>query len=63
MGIYKTGRPNKYNPSTGEGSKPPSEPGEYRIRDEKGNIKYIGETNDLNRRMNQHIRSGKIHKD
>lgn len=36
MGIYKPGRPNKYNPSTGGGSKPPSSPGEYRIRDNSG---------------------------
>jgi len=63
MGIYKPGRPKKYNPSTGEGHKPPSAPGEYRIRDDKGNIIYVGETNNLNRRMNQHIKSGKLKKD
>lgn len=60
MGIYKQGRPKKYNPKTGEGQKPPSAPGEYRIRDENGDIVYIGETNNLNRRMNEHIKSGKI---
>lgn len=60
MGIYKPGRPNKYNPSTGEGKKPPSLPGEYRIRDEKGDIVYVGETNNLNRRMNEHKRNGKL---
>lgn len=62
MGIYKSGRPKKYNPTTGEGTKPPSKPGEYRIRDEDGNIVYVGETSNLNRRMNEHIRSGKLKK-
>ena len=42
---------------------PPSAPGEYRIRDEKGKIVYVGETSDLNRRMHEHIRSGKRKKD
>lgn len=60
MGIYKKGRPEKYNPNTGKGSKPPSAPGEYRIRDDNGNIVYVGETNDLNRRMNEHKRNGKF---
>lgn len=60
MSMYKSGRPSKYNPSTKQGNKPPSSPGEYRIRDESGRIVYIGETNDLNRRMNEHRRSGKL---
>jgi hypothetical protein len=60
MSIYKPGRPNKYDPSSGGGRKPPQAPGEYRIRDEKGNIEYIGETSNLNRRMNEHRRSGKL---
>ena len=59
MGIYKPGRPSKYNPSTG-GSKPPSSPGEYRIRDNSGQMCYIGETCDLNRRANEHRRTGKL---
>lgn len=63
MGIYKSGRPRKYNPTTGRGKMPPSKPGEYRIRDEKGNIVYIGEASDLKRRMQQHIRTGKLKKD
>lgn len=63
MGIYKAGRPQKYNPSTGQGNKPPSKPGEYRIRDDEGNIVYIGETNDLRRRMNEHLKTGKLKKD
>lgn len=60
MGIYKPGRPNKYNPSTGFGSKPPSSPGEYRLRDSSGTLCYIGETCNLNRRTTEHIRSGKL---
>lgn len=60
MSIYKPGRPNKYNPSTGSGYKPPSSPGEYRLRDGTGTLCYIGETCDLHRRTNEHIRSGKL---
>jgi excinuclease UvrABC nuclease subunit len=60
MGIYKPGRPAKYNPTTGQGNKPPQAPGEYRIRDGAGKVVYVGETNDLNRRMNEHKRSGKF---
>lgn len=60
MGIYKPGRPSKYNPSNSSGSKPPSSPGEYRIRDTSGQLCYIGETCNLNRRANEHKRSGKL---
>ena len=60
MSMYKPGRPSKYNPSTGNGSKPPQAPGEYRIRNKEGSITYVGETNNLSRRMGQHIRTGKM---
>ncbi|MBQ8622094.1 MAG: GIY-YIG nuclease family protein [Oscillospiraceae bacterium] len=60
MSDYKPGRPAKFNPTTGAGTKPPSKPGEYRIRDSKGTLLYIGETNDIRRRMGEHIRSGKL---
>lgn len=61
MGIYKTGRPNKYNPTNGTGTKPPTKPGEYRIRDWiTDKMLYVGETCNLLRRMCQHIRSGKL---
>lgn len=60
MSAYKPGRPSKYNPTSGAGPKPPSKPGEYRIRDGSGTITYIGETNNLNRRAGEHIRSGKL---
>lgn len=62
MAVYKPGRPHKYNPTTEKGSLPPMREGEYRIRDRNGNITYIGETNNLRRRMNEHIRSGKLPK-
>ncbi|MGM9553077.1 MAG: GIY-YIG nuclease family protein [Faecousia sp.] len=60
MSIYKSGRPNKYNPTSGVGQKPPAKPGEYRMRDGSGTITYIGETNNLARRTGEHIRSGKL---
>lgn len=60
MSVYKSGRPSKYNPSTQTGSKPPASPGEYRIRNKQGTITYIGETNNLKRRMNQHLYNGKM---
>lgn len=60
MGIYKPGRPFKYVPATGTGSRPPEKPGLYRIRNAKGTIVYIGETCNLARRIREHVRSGKI---
>lgn len=60
MAIYKPGRPAKYNPTSGIGHKPPAKPGEYRMRDASGAITYIGETNNLARRIGEHIRSGKL---
>lgn len=60
MSIYNPGRPKKFNPTTGAGDKPPAKPGEYRIRNEEGEIMYVGETNNLARRTGEHIRSGKL---
>ena len=60
MAIYKPGRPNKYDPTTGFGQKPPAKPGEYRIRNTSGSIIYVGETNNLARRTGEHIRSGRL---
>ena len=60
MGVYRRGRPHKYNAITGVGAEPPRVVGEYRIKTKNHIIKYIGITNDLKRRMNEHIRSGKI---
>jgi excinuclease UvrABC nuclease subunit len=47
-------------PTHKNGKKPPELPGEYRIRSPKGQLLYIGETNNLARRIREHIRSGKI---
>jgi len=61
MTIYRRGRPQKYNALTGEGNRPPNVVGEYRIRYSKWRrMKYIGITNDLERRMREHEKSGKI---
>lgn len=60
---YNPGRPSKYNPMSGKGTTPPHKAGEYRIRDAGGNMSYVGETCDLNRRMSEHLRSGKLSKD
>ena len=60
MPMYKPGRPTKFNPTTGAGTRPPARPGEYRIRDASGAIVYIGETNNLARRMGEHLRTGKL---
>ena len=59
MSIYSSGRPKKLYVSDGL-SKLPSAAGEYRHRDSEGNITYIGETNDIRRRSQQHFRSGKL---
>lgn len=48
--LYKPGRPSK--------QEPPEKPGIYRWRNkETGDIDYIGETNNLKRRENQHERT------
>lgn len=60
MSIYQPGRPKKYCPSTKSGHIPPCQPGEYRIRNTDKSIIYIGETNNLKRRMQEHIRTGKL---
>jgi excinuclease UvrABC nuclease subunit len=57
MGLYKPGR----MPETCAGGiKPPAKSGEYRIINEKRIITYIGETNNLARRMGEHRRTGKL---
>ena len=62
MSIYSSGRPKKVYVSNGV-SELPHAAGEYRHRDSAGNITYIGETNDINRRTQQHLRSGKLQSD
>lgn len=58
--MYSRGRPSRYYPHENQGSVPPQAPGEYTIYDEKQEKAYIGETNNLFRRMNEHIQNGKI---
>ena len=60
MAAYRRGRPNKYNPMSFQGTPPPPVVGEYRIRYQHGNLKYLGITNNLERRMREHISSGKL---
>lgn len=63
MGIYSSGRMKKYRQGDGKEKLPPNKPGEYRIRNGNGAVVYVGETCDINRRMNEHRRSGKFGKD
>ena len=60
MGTYNRGRPPKYDPFSYNGRKPPKSPGEYRIKDSTNSTKYLGITNDLERRMKEHKKSGKL---
>ena len=57
---YKPGRPHKYDPSKPHSLQPPALPGEYRIRNADQEITYIGIASNLNRRMKQHMKSGKM---
>lgn len=60
MGTYNRGRPSKFDPFSLDGRKPPKAPGEYRIKDSSNSIKYLGITNDLDRRMKEHKKTGKL---
>ncbi len=61
MPLYNSGRAKELHPLKGRGQRPPKAKGEYRILDEvtKKPV-YIGVTNNLDRRMHEHIHSGKI---
>ena len=59
-GSLQKGQTPKIRPNDQKWEKPPKEPREYRIRDDSGKIIYIGETNNLERWMHEHIRSGKL---
>ena len=59
-GPYEKGRPKKYDAVSGEGKKPPKAAGEYRIKDKDNNLKYIGISNDIDRRLKEHKKTGKI---
>ncbi|OHB54548.1 MAG: hypothetical protein A2173_01225 [Planctomycetes bacterium RBG_13_44_8b] len=55
------GRPFRYDPFSGDGAAPPNEPGVYFVHDKVNKRVYIGETNNLIRRVKEHIQTGKIH--
>ena len=63
MGTYKQGRPKEIDPFN-EMDKIPKKPGEYRKIEKTGSQmrenNYIGETNNLHRRIGEHKRTGKI---
>ena len=61
MGIYKPGRMAETHAGGGGSKAPPPAAGEYRILDSDRNVTYIGETNNLYRRMGEHRRTGKFH--
>ena len=60
MSIYKPGRPKEYHPLESSMEKLPSAKGEYRILNNERDVVYIGVTNKFNRRIKEHIRTGKI---
>lgn len=60
MAIYSQGRPYRFYPHNGQGTVPPESGGEYKIIDLDGNLYYEGETDNLLRRMKEHIKTGKI---
>ncbi len=61
-GPYKAGRPQRYSVERGCATNIPAVPGEYRIYTQAGRSKYVGETNNLRRRIQEHIRNGKLRK-
>lgn len=50
----------RYAPKHDRGRRPPAKPGEYRLCSRWGRLLYIGETCNLCRRMQEHLRSGKL---
>jgi hypothetical protein len=61
MTLYKPGRARELHPLTDRSQRPPKSKGEYRILD--GTTKkpvYIGVTKNLDRRMHEHMKTGKI---
>ncbi len=62
MRLYKSGRPTEISPlDPSNKRRVPSVKGEYRILNSKTKMPvYIGVSNNLSRRMREHIKSGKI---
>ena len=57
-GMLPNGRYNKNDPSGS--NPPPAQQGVYRITNSSGDVKYVGETNNLARRETEHEASGKL---
>jgi hypothetical protein len=57
---YKSGRPFRFDPQSGQGSTPPDKPGAYTIRDANKQRYYHGETSNLAQRVKDHTLSGKV---
>jgi hypothetical protein len=57
---FGPGRPFEYNPFSDSGTEPPDEAGWYRVCDAAGDPQYDGITNDLPRRLVEHIRAENI---
>lgn len=61
MQTYKSGRPKEVKPFSDKNKKGvPKKPGEYRILDSEKKVKYIGYACNLERRMKEHIKTGKL---
>lgn len=61
MQVYRSGRPKEVDTRNTEQRKSvPKKPGEYRIITDNKSVQYIGQTRNLNRRMNEHMHTGKI---
>ena len=56
---FERGRPFRYDPFSGDGTAPPKEPGLYFVLKHKKKV-YTGETNNISRRLPEHVRTGKI---
>lgn len=61
MFLYKPGRAKELRPLSDSKQRPPKAKGEYRILDSNTKeVLYIGVSNNLDRRMKEHIKTGKL---
>ena len=61
MKIFRPGRPKEFKPFVNKDhSQVPACKGEYRIIGRDRRVMYVGYTNDLRRRMHEHMRTGKL---